>query len=148
MKKIVFCILVLFLTGCAGTSSISRGPSVKLTEKPQDYDQGFILDYKNPISIIEAIFYAARTGDVDVMTNLCDPAVQNDNATEDICFVELEDRVLKQFMKKFENGEIVGDVEYEYDFAYINVRGIDKSNKIYTFTLVNRYGNWFLFRFM
>ena len=51
-------------------------------------------------------------------------------------------------MKKFESGEIVGNVEYEYDFAYVNVRGIDKSDKIYTFTLINRYGNWFLFRFM
>ena len=81
------------------------------------------------------------------MTNLCDPAVANDEATEDMCLIDLEDRVIKRFMDTFGTGKIVGNVEYEYEFARVLVQEIGQSEKIHTFTLVKRYGNWFLFRF-
>jgi hypothetical protein len=147
MKKITVVLLILFLTGCAGIGPMSRGTTGERTTKTKEYAQGFILDYKDPVSIVEAVFYAAKTGDIDVMMNLCDPSVLNDYTTENMCFIELEERVIKRFMEQFESGEIVGDVEFEHDFAYVNVIGIDKSDKIHTFTLIERYGNWFLFSF-
>ena len=109
--------------------------------------QKFLLDYTDPINIVEAVLYAARTGDIEVMTNLCDPLLMNDETTENICLIELENHVIQRFRNRFEKAVIVGDVSYEYNFARVNLRGIDDEDEMRTFTLVKRYGNWFLFSF-
>jgi hypothetical protein len=110
-------------------------------------EEEYILDYKDPKNIVEAIFYAAKTGDIDIMSNLCDPKVYNDEAVEKLCFIEINDRVIRKFTNDFINGKVVGEVEYEQSYAKVKVTGIKNSTRVKTFTLIKRYGNWFLYSF-
>jgi hypothetical protein len=139
--------IFLMLSGCETTNPVRQNTSTDMKTSRKEKRQEYILDYKDPINIIEADLYAARTGDIDVMTNLCDPLLMNDDTTENICLLELENHVIQRFRNRFEKAIIVGDVDYESNFARVNLRGIDDEDETGTFTLVKRYGNWFLFGF-
>jgi len=135
------------LGGCVTTGPSTQSESARMKSLRKEEKQKFLLDYTDPINIVEAVLYAARTGDIEVMTNLCDPLLMNDETTENICLIELENHVIQRFRNRFEKAVIVGDVSYEYNFARVNLRGIDDEDEMRTFTLVKRYGNWFLFSF-
>lgn len=109
--------------------------------------QTYSLDFKDPKNLVNAIFYAARTGDIDVLNNLPDPLLENDDYTESICLMDEEN--IDDFMVYFKNGK-AGEVSYysenNANFAKVAVSGINVPEKVFTaIVLVKRYENWFLF---
>jgi hypothetical protein len=125
----------LLLFGCAGTPPTNS----QVEQAPSD---SFILDHRDPRSIVEALLYAADTGDIDVMINLCDPCLLNDKKTEDLCFIESED--IPKFRKEFRGALIVGEVQYQYKFARVTVSRAERLGDS-IIVLVRRYGNWYLY---
>ncbi len=137
----------LCFSNCTGTS-----PALQPVERTQP--ESFILDHRNPLSVVEAVLYAADTGDIDVLCNLCDPQLMNDEKTEDLCFIAEKDipRFRNQYMGASIAGEVEyrsefsigGEVEHESEYALVTLSSTKPSGEI-TFVLVKRYGNWYLY---
>jgi hypothetical protein len=102
----------------------------------------FILDYRDPHSVVEAVLYAAQTGDIDVMGNLCDPHLMNDESTEDLCFIREED--VPGFRKEYGCAAIIGEIEFQYEYARVTLAGTVSAGETVV-VLVKRYGNWYLY---
>lgn len=126
---------ILCFSNCTGTS-----PVLQPAERTQP--DLFVLDHRDPLSVVEAVLYAADSGDIDVMCNLCDPRLMNDNKTEDLCFIAEQD--IAGFRKKFTNACILGEIEFKSEYAYVTVSSKERSGST-VFVLVNRYGNWYLY---
>jgi hypothetical protein len=127
--------VVLVMLSCAGAPA---GIPPQQAAEPD----AFILDHRDPRSVVEAILYAAQTGDIDVMCNLCDPRLMNDEKTEDLCFIMEED--VPRFRKEYGNATIAGEIEFQYEYARVTLAGTGGGGQT-DIVLVARYGNWYLF---
>lgn len=134
IRSAAFLGTALLLLGCAGAP-----PAFPPVEGV--VPGSFILDHRDPRSVVEAILYAARTGDIDVMCNICDPRVMNDEKSEDLCFIAPED--IPRFRKEYGSVSIAGEVEYEFEYARVTLAGTGGADGT-TIVLVNRFGNWYL----
>jgi len=127
----------------------------------------FDLNHKDPVSVVGAIFYAAKTGDLAILNCLCDPLRENDGDTKGICElsklaseetrdVEREEAqdIFAEFSNYFRGGKITGEVQIkleegqskaEVPFWFNHPGGESRSNE--TMVLVKRYGNWYLLSF-
>ena len=127
----------------------------------------FDLDYKNPNSVVSAIFYAANTQDFAILQYLCDPLGRGDGDTKYLCGIatlaiqarrgDENDEAAKkiaEFITVFKAGEINGEVTYQesngiesakvpFLFDHKNRKG----GRQETMNLVKRYGNWYLTSF-
>ena len=122
----------------------------------------YVIDFTNPESVVNAIFYAAQSHDFAILQGLCDPFGEGDGNTERICLVsDVADgtfegdydpeEILIKFVDMLENCYIHGNVTYELD----SFDGSQKASVPFscpgrgeeTMNLVNRYGNWYLFSF-
>ena len=125
------------------------------------------IDFKKPESVVNAIFYAAQTKDYSILQCLCDPFGKGDGDTKRLCSLskiaeqiknyggnEKIKKMLSEFSRVFEAGSISGQITFsEYEGGKLaNVpiiinhpRGNKRSDE--TLTLVQRYGNWYLFGF-
>ena len=121
----------------------------------------YVIDFTNPESVVNAIFYAAQSHDFAILQGLCDPFGKGDGDTERICLIsDVADgtfegdydpeQILIEFVDIFENCYIHGNVTYEsrygsqkasVPFSFGPGRGEETMN------LVNRYGNWYLSSF-
>lgn len=131
MKKLIS-ILVMFL----GITQLNHA-------------QNYSLDFKDPVNLTKAIFYAAETGDVDILNNFPDPLVENDLLTENITLITGEEAI-NEFRNAFKNGAINGELSYEtaggVNLAIVPVKGILLEGKSIThIVFINRYDNWFLY---
>ena len=109
------------MLGCAGA------PAGLPPQQAAETD-AFILDHRDPRSVVEAILYAAQTGDIDVMCNLCDPRLMNDETTEDLCFIMEED--VPRFRKQYGNAAIAGEIELQYGYARVTL-ALARGRKLY-----------------
>lgn len=125
------------------------------------------IDFADPKSVVNAIFYAAQTNDFGILQCLCDPYGQGDGDTKALCSIsqiakQIEDyggsanskKALDDFVKMFESGRISGQVTYEsYEgtqyakvpFLFNHPGGASRSED--TMKLVKRHGNWYLSSF-
>lgn len=131
------------------------------------YSQQYEIDYKNPESVLSAVFYAAKTKDFVILQCLNDPLQKSNSHVKQICSIaylvdlmndsgdngELN-KFLDEFYSIFETGKISGKISYEKteDIEYANIpflnsnpKATDQNGK--TMKLVKRYGNWYLFSF-
>jgi len=150
--------LVLILTILASTSLTAVGQDKK------SYD----VDFTDPKSVVNAIFYAAQTRDFAIMQMLCDSYGEGDGDTKGLCSIaavakQVDDyggsentkKGLNEFVKMFESGRITGQVTYhkgdngtEYasvPFWFNHPGGESRSEE--TMKLVKRHGNWYLSSF-
>jgi hypothetical protein len=67
------------------------------------------LDQSSPIAALEALFEAARTGDVSYLSQLCPPSGGNDIDTQRICDVTADSPELEAFKQFFGTGEVTGE---------------------------------------
>lgn len=140
--------------------------STSLTAVAQD-KKTYEVDFTDPKSVVNAVFYAAQTKDFAIMQILCDPYGQGDGDTKWLCSIsqsaeqtdaqnasEDAKSKLSEFVEMFEPGRINGEVTGEtYKGAqYVNVpfhfnhpNGESRSNE--SMKLVQRYGNWYLYSF-
>lgn len=110
----------------------------------------YSLDFKDPKNVVNAIFYAAQSGDIDILNNFPDPWVENDELTESICLL-IDDDEIDNFTSSFKNGKLTGNIDYKTSgnkkLVIVGISGVAfKGKTIKSIVLVNRYDNWFLYR--
>jgi hypothetical protein len=127
----------------------------------------YAIDFKDPKSVVNALFYAAQTKDFGVLQCLCDPFGENDGDTRSLCSMsnlfeqtsefggnETTQLAINQYTQMFQTGRISGQITYEESdgLKYANVPfifnhpgGESRSNE--SMKLVNRYGNWYFSNF-
>ncbi len=152
MKKIIFILTILVSTFW-----------VAVAQDKKSYE----IDFTNPKSVVNAIFYAAQTKDFAIMQCLCDPYGRGDGDTKRLCAIPkivklMEDsdgagqtkEKIDEFVTAFKVGRINGEVSYkEYKetlyakvpFWFNHPSGASRSDE--TMNLVKRYGNWYLSSF-
>jgi hypothetical protein len=131
------------------------------------FSQQYEIDFKNPESVLSAVFYAAKTKDFLILQCLGDPLQKSNSNVKQICsiayIVDLMNdsgdngdlnKLLDEFYSIFQTGKISGQIAYEKTegIEYTNIPFLnssanttDQSGK--TMKLVKRYGNWYLFGF-
>lgn len=129
--------------------------------------KSYEIDFSDPISVVNAIFYAAQSKEFAIMQCLCDPYGQGDGDTKKLCSIsavanqikdyegnENSQKGLIEFVKIFESGRVNGLITYEeYDgteyanvpFLFNHPNGASRSDE--SMKLVKRYGNWYLSSF-
>lgn len=137
-----------------------------LTVVGQD-KKSYDIDFTDPKSVVNAIFYAAQANDFGIMQCLCDPYGQGDGDTKGLCSIsaiakQIDDyggsentqKGLDEFVKMFESGRVSGQVTYEnYEgteyanvpFLFNHPGGESRSDE--SMKLVKRHGNWYLSSF-
>ncbi len=132
-------------------------------QKSQSYE----IDFKDPQSVVNAIFYAAQARDFAILCCLCDPYGKADGDTKGLCSIsqiaqqiqvyggsENTRKLLDGFVAMFESGRISGQVTYEDNegtqfakvpFIFNHPDGASRSDE--TMGLVKRHGNWYLSSF-
>lgn len=126
------------------------------------------IDFTDPKSVLNTIFYAAQTKDFSILQMLCDPYGKGDKDTGQLCSLasineQIEEyggnektrNIISDFVSMFETGRITGQITYETDengtqysiipFWFNHPGGESRSNE--TMKLVNRHGNWHLYSF-
>ena len=86
----------------------------------------YVIDFKDPKSVVNALFYSAQTKDFEVLQCLCDPFGENDGDTRSLCSIrnlfaqtaeyggnETTQQVINQFTQMFQTGRISGPVTFE-----------------------------------
>ena len=127
--------------------------------------KSYNINFTDPKSVVNAIFYAAQTKDFTILQCLCDPFGQGDGDTKRLCSIseiakqidsyggnENTKKGLEEFVKSFEGGRTTGQVTFdkgedgtEYasvPFWFNSGAGEDSNNE--TMKLVKRHGNWYL----
>jgi len=139
----------------SSSSSDNKGAStVDKTSKEED-NQTFTLNSKIPANVVNAIFYAARTQDFQILGELCDPEGKGDGDTRRICdlaFSKKNDEYTREeFVEVFKNGKVSGSTTNESnewgDFADVPILFGPKGDKKETMNLVKRDGKWYLSSF-
>jgi len=113
-------------------------------------------NYNSPEQIVEAIIYAAKNKDFDILSNLCDPQEKGD--IESLCLCRLSSKykseyaesqncdevTKKEFLTLFQkaknpktikNDGMYATVEYEVENLDVNMEMVKRKNRWYIFTL-------------
>ncbi|MEO5775294.1 MAG: hypothetical protein ABIQ27_00220 [Flavobacterium sp.] len=114
------------------------------------------FNYKNPEQIVEAIIYAAKNKDFDVLANLCDPQEKGD--VESLCLCRLSSKykseyaesqncseiTKKEFLTLFQkarnpqtikNDGMYATVEYEVENLDVKMEMVKRKSRWYIFSL-------------
>jgi|LauGreDrversion4_2_1035121.scaffolds.fasta_scaffold228546_3 hypothetical protein len=127
----------------------------------------YVLDLKDPKSVVNAMFYAAQTKDFEILQCLCDPFGENDGDTRNLCSMSsllaqtsqyggnaATEQAINQFVQMFQLGRLSGSITFEeiegvkyanVPFLFNHPGGENRSNE--SMQLVNRYGNWYFSSF-
>lgn len=125
------------------------------------------IDFKDPKSVVNALFYSAQTRDFEVLQCLCDPFGENDGDTRSLCSLSslmaqisefggntATQQAVNQFVETFQLGRISGQITFEevdgnkfanVPFYHNHPGGPSRSNE--SMKLINRYGNWYFYSF-
>lgn len=134
MRNMIFLCLAYFFIAC-GSNTVS--------EKTE-----FVLDQSNPENVVNAIFEAAKTGNLDLLTGLCDPMAENDGDTRRMCAAnEANDQEKEEFITYFKDGKIAGEVLIEGDEARVPFLFGPGATENEEMVLINRDGKWYLYSF-
>lgn len=122
----------------------------------------YTVDFTNPKSVVEALFYAARTKNFSVLQNLCDPLGESDGDCRQICALpelaqKMDDPKAQEwvdgFVQAFEAAHVEGEIQYRktdsgevaevvFEFTQGNPKRTHE-----TMRLVKRNTNWYLLSF-
>ena len=134
MKKFLLIMMILI-----------SGKSIAVAQGNTSYD----IDFTSPESVVNAIFYAAQTGDFNILQHLCPPiADASDGDVKDLCSLsEMHDdqEMVDEFVAAFKDGYINGPVTYRvyqgYQLAEVPFEFGPRDEEM---SLVKLYGNWYL----
>jgi len=126
----------------------------------------YTIDFKDPKSVVNAVFYGAKERNLDVLRGICDPLNKNDVDTKNICTIIENQEIAttkeqknaaqentNSFILKFETGKITGDVtfrknedgsEYADVPVWLNTE-IGQGRNDVVIVLIKRFGNWYLY---
>ncbi len=129
MKKILFCISVIYLTACSSKSK---------------------LDQSTPEGTLNAVFEAAKSGDMSNLTKLCHAELENDADTKRICDCGKKDadkNLLKEFKRYFAKGFIVGKARIKDNKAEVDFKFGPNGKKDEHMRMLKKDGKWYLASF-
>lgn len=152
MKKMTLILIVMISFGLTVTGQNKKS---------------YHIDFTNPKSVVNAIFYAAQTKDFAVMQQLCDPNGQGDGDTQKLCAISQiakqvgddddngdNQKKLDEFVKMFRSARINGTISYNdrEGTQYARVPFLfnpseRESRNSETMELVKRNGKWYLSNF-
>ena len=178
MSILTACLFVFTLACCSGdkdsgssasdgsgTSSVSssssssdnKGASTvnKDSEEEEEDNQTFTLNSKTPENVVNAIFYAARTQDFQILGELCDPEGEGDDDSKSLCALgrnEIhqgsEHQITREnFVEVFKNGKISGVTTKRDGGAKVPILFGPDGDKEETMKLFKRDGKWYLYSF-
>ena len=121
------------------------------------------LDQTDPNNVVNAIFYSAKTGNYQLLENLCDPLGEGDGDTKSLCMLanlkkqadksgETEEikKTFEEFEIYFKLASTYGQVEYEtkdseneiarVSFIFNHPGGESRSSEV--MKLIKRDGKW------
>lgn len=108
---------------------------------------GGTVDFTDPVSVLEAVFFAAATGDFTNLAGLCDPLGENDGDTALICEITPDHASSGDFVAYFGNGRINGDLIVNGDQAELPFLFGPDSDQAETMNFIQRDGKWYLYSF-
>lgn len=116
------------------------------------------INFKDPKSVANTIYHAAKTYDYLVLMSVADPCLQHDGDIKQIVGVPYQliykknESVVKPFVDTFKDGEVLSDPTYYEEkgeeFCSLKIsfnRGDEQV--VDDLVLVKRYGNWYLYSF-
>lgn len=122
----------------------------------------YTVDFTDPNSVVNALFYAARTKNFSVLQTLCDPLGESDGDCKQICALpamaqQTDDakaqELVKGFVQAFESAHQEGEVRYrqtdygEWAEVMFEFNQGDPKRNHETLRLVKRNKNWYLLSF-
>jgi hypothetical protein len=106
---------------------------------------GHEVDQSTPEKVVEAVFNAAKSGDIDHLKGLCDPKGENDGDTKRIC--QLTEADAAEFMEYFKKGKVNGEAQIDGDKASVPILFGPEGKTKETMIVVKRGDKWYLYSF-
>ena len=129
------------------TPSLPSDTPVPPTDTPLPPSPEPEIDFGDPVSVLQAVFTAARTGDFGILSGLCDPLGENDGDTAMICAMSEDHPEVEMFIEHFATGRVTGEVLIVGDRARVDFSFGPSGDEEETMGLVRRDGKWYLFDF-
>lgn len=105
------------------------------------FSQDFIIDHEKPTNVVTAIFFAAQTGQLEILSTLCDPLEEGDGDVKRLCSLgSISDEQLSELEKRGKSlDDIISSLQSVYGSAEISCCTKYESNEFGTFALVDFY---------
>ncbi len=126
-------------------AEIARLSAITMAGEAMAFDG--TVDYANPASVLQAVFYAAANSDYTNLADLCDPLGENDGDTALICEITAEHESAGEFAAYFANGRINGELSVNGDYAELPFLFGPDGEQAETMNFILRDGKWYLFDF-
>jgi tetratricopeptide (TPR) repeat protein len=117
----------------------------ELVAMEESLASGGTVDFTDPVSVLEALFFAAATGDYTILAGLCDPLGENDGDTAYLCEITAEHEAAEEFKTYFANGRITGEPLIDGDFAELPFLFGPDGDDSETMNFIQRDGKWYLY---
>lgn len=105
------------------------------------------VDFSDPVSVLNAVFFAAAAGDFTNLAGLCDPLGENDGDTALICAITADHDAVNDFVAYFGNGRVNGLPLINGDQAELSFLFGPEGDQTETMIFIQRDGQWYLFEF-
>lgn len=101
--------------------------------------------HDNPVSVVQAIFNAAKTGNYAQLASLCDPSQKGDGDTKMLCSMnEQASEVKREFREQFKKGRVIGKAQITGDVARVKIKFGADGKQDEEFRLLRIEGKWYL----
>lgn len=98
--------------------------------------------HDSPSNLVNAIFDAAKSGDLSSLSDMCPPNGECDSDSKDICNAANEHT--EEFKSYFSKGKIIGDAIMSGDQAEVHVKFGPDGETEETINLIKIDGKWYL----
>jgi hypothetical protein len=105
------------------------------------------VDQSDPVRVVQALFDAARTGQLAPLGGLCDPQGENDGDTRNICNLAQEGSQSGEFVQYFRSGRVNGQATVNGSRASVPILFGPDGRRPETMQLIKRGNRWYLFSF-
>jgi len=104
--------------------------------------------HADPVTVVEEIFSAAKSGDFSKLSDLCDPSGAGDGDSKMICNISSQPQAKQDdFKNYFQKGQVVGDAAITGNEAKVKIKFGPDGTKDEEFNLVKVAGKWYIASF-
>lgn len=105
--------------------------------------------HDDPLSVVQAVFDAAKSGDLSILSELCDPTGAGDGDTKSLCSINnnSSQRGKEGFINYFKNGKITSNAVISGNRATVKFKFGPDGTKDEEFELNLVAGKWYLSSF-
>lgn len=130
------------------TNTVNSNPKIEQEKKESvSLAKQKIVDiHSDPNSVMRALFDAAKSGNLDNLSYLCDPTGSGDGETKEICKMNsMPFEAKKSFIEYFKNGEVIGNPIIIGDEASVDFSFGPNNTKTAQMKLIRLSGKWYLY---